>query len=467
MTPLLIGLVVAGCGGGQPDAPGTSPTEPPAPATIITTTTATTATTAGAVAEAAAPAVRAILPTPTFTPDAAQEAARAVAASEPATDAAAPAQATAVVSESAAAPPTFVPGQTPVRLETVFEGLDAPTYLTHAGDGTGRIFILEKAGRIRMAAGGQLAAEPFLDITDRVGSSSSEQGLLGLAFAPDYAASGRFYLNYTDRNGNTVIARFRVTDDPNRGDPASEEILLTVPQPAPNHNGGMLAFGPDGYLYVGMGDGGGANDRFGTAQNPAALLGKMLRLDVSTEQGYAIPPDNPWVAADWNGQEMVDEAWSLGLRNPWRFSFDRATQDLWIADVGQNAYEEVNWIPAGTPAGLNFGWPIMEATHCRADGCDPSGLVMPVAEYGREGGHCSITGGYVYRGSAAPALAGAYFYGDYCSGVMWATVPDGAGGWATAQVLESGLSISSFGEDEAGEVYVVDLGGTVARLASE
>jgi glucose/arabinose dehydrogenase len=441
---LSAGLVIAGCGA-QQGKDGAPPTATRAAATPA----ATPGATPGAALEG-----RAILPTPAFTPDAAQEAG---AASAPVTDPVPPTGAGA----------SFVPGQTPVRLETVFEGLAAPLYLTHAGDGSGRIFIVEKAGRILIAEGGQLAAEPFLDITERVGSSSSEQGLLGLAFAPDYAAGGRFYVNYTDRNGNTVIARYRVTDDPDRGDPASEEILLTVAQPAPNHNGGMIAFGPDGYLWVGMGDGGGANDRFGTAQNPAELLGKMLRLDVSTEQGYAIPPDNPWVAADWNGQEMVDEAWSLGMRNPWRFSFDRATQDLWIADVGQNAYEEVNWIAAGTPSGLNFGWPMMESLHCRVGECDTSSLVLPVAEYSHEGGHCSITGGYVYRGSAAPALTGAYFYGDYCSGVMWAAAPDGAGGWTVAQVLESGLNISSFGEDESGEVYVVSLGGTIARLASE
>jgi glucose/arabinose dehydrogenase len=355
-------------------------------------------------------------------------------------------------------------------LQPVVEGLAQPLYATHAGDGSGRIFVVEKAGRIRIVRDGQLVPTPFLDITDRVNSSANEQGLLGLAFAPDYATSGNFFVNYTEASGATVVARFAVRgDSPDVADAASESRVLSFDQPAANHNGGMIAFGPDGNLYIGTGDGGAANDRFGNGQNPATLLGKMLRLDVTSDPTlpYTIPADNPWVAATWQGAAVLDEIWAVGLRNPWRFSFDRATHDLWIADVGQNQFEEVNFTPADTPGGLNYGWPILEASACfQGGGCDPTGLVLPVAEYDHRGGHCSVTGGYVYRGTALPALQGVYFYGDYCSGVIWATWPDGAGGWQTAEVLASGTTLSSFGEDEAGELYATDLNrGLLYRLA--
>jgi len=227
-----------------------------------------------------------------------------------------------------------------VRVEPLIEGLVAPVWLTHAGDGSGRLFILEKAGTIRVVRDGQLVATPFLDIRDRVGSSASEQGLLGLAFAPDYSESGHFFVNYTDKRGDTVVSRFQVSGEPDAADSASEFKVLGIDQPAANHNGGGLLFGPDGHLWIGTGDGGAANDRFGNGQNPATLLGKMLRLDVTSDpsQPYLIPADNPWMGADWNGQDVADEVWALGLRNPWRYSFDRATGDLWIADVGQNTY---------------------------------------------------------------------------------------------------------------------------------
>jgi glucose/arabinose dehydrogenase len=353
-----------------------------------------------------------------------------------------------------------------VRLEPVLEDLDGPLFVTHAGDGSGRLFVLEKIGRIRVVQDGQLLETPFLDITGRV-SLASEQGLLGLAFAPDYAQSGEFFINYTDLNGDTVISRWVVSADSNVADAGSERVLLQLDQPAPNHNGGMLAFGPDGYLWIGMGDGGAANDRFGNGQNPETLLGKMLRIDVLSdgEDPYVIPADNPWVTADWNGQDVRDEIWAIGLRNPWRYSFDRQTGDLWIADVGQNLIEEINVVPAGTAGGLNFGWPIMEGKSCfGAETCDQTGLMLPVTDYRHEG-NCSVTGGYVYRGQAHPTWNGVYFYGDYCSGRLWALAPDGSGGWNTVELARNPVTISSFGEDEAGELYLTDLaGGEVYRL---
>ncbi len=348
-----------------------------------------------------------------------------------------------------------------VRVEPLIEGLVAPVWLTHAGDGSGRLFILEKAGTIRVVRDGQLVATPFLDIRDRVGSSASEQGLLGLAFAPDYSESGHFFVNYTDKRGDTVVSRFQVSGEPDAADSASEFKVLGIDQPAANHNGGGLLFGPDGHLWIGTGDGGAANDRFGNGQNPATLLGKMLRLDVTSDpsQPYLIPADNPWMGADWNGQDVADEVWALGLRNPWRYSFDRATGDLWIADVGQNTYEEVHRVAAGSAGGLNFGWPIMEGLHCFAtQNCDQVGLELPVAEYRHGADGCSITGGYVYRGAAFPALTGAYLFSDFCSGKIWGLQQSGDA-WERVELADTNLAVSSFGEDEAGELYVTDLGG--------
>lgn len=357
-----------------------------------------------------------------------------------------------------------------VQVIPVAAGLAQPVFLTHSGDGSGRSFIVEKPGTIRILADGRLRETPFLDIRDRVGARGSEQGLLGLAFPPDFARRGVFFVNYTDRNGDTVVARFSLTADPDRADPASERLVLKIAQPAANHNGGMLAFGPDGRLYIGMGDGGGAGDVYRNGQNPDTLLGKLLRLDVTTDPArpYTIPADNPWVAALWNGQDVRDEVWAVGLRNPWRFSFDRATGDLWIADVGQNVYEEVNRAPAGSAGGLNYGWPIMEGAHCYpgSAACQQAGLTLPVVEYTHGADGCSITGGYVYRGSLSPALAGAYLYSDYCSGKIWGLARDGDT-WRSVELLDTDLNISSFGEDEAGEVYVVDLKGGVYRVATE
>lgn len=331
----------------------------------------------------------------------------------------------------------------------------------HAGDGSGRIFVLEKAGRVTALAADGSNAQTFLDISDRVGSSASEQGLLGLAFAPDFAASGRLFVYYTDRDGDTVIARFSANAERDAADPASEVILLTAAQPAANHNGGMLAFGPDGYLYAGLGDGGAADDRFGNGQNLRTILGTVIRIDVSGD-GALAPADNPFV-----GQEGArPEIWAFGLRNPWRFSFDRLTGDLWIADVGQNQWEEVDMQPADSRGGENYGWSIMEGTHCfQAETCDQGGLTQPVTDYSHELG-CSVTGGYVYRGAAQPSLHGVYFYGDYCSGRIWGLAQLDAQ-WRNAELLSSGLQISSFGETEDGEVLVVDYSGALYRLVDE
>ena len=371
----------------------------------------------------------------------------------------------AQVASAAPAAPMFDPAQTALRLSTVANGLLKPDFLTHAGDGSGRLFVVEQAGRIRIIDGDKVVETPFLDISDRVGSSSNEQGLLGLAFAPDYASSGTFFVNYTNRAGDTVISRFQVTTDAQVADPASETLVLTFQQPAPNHNGGMILFGPDGMLWVGTGDGGASNDRFGNSQNPQTLLGKMLRIDVMSDptQPYTIPADNPWVTAQWNGQTVRGEIWALGLRNPWRYSFDAATNDLWIADVGQNTWEEVNFVAAGSAGGLNFGWPLMEGLHCFQQAeCDATGLLPPVIEYDHSG-NCSITGGHVYRGSI-PALQGVYFYADYCSMRIWAATPAGDGTWRSDLVLQSDAPITSWGADQDGELYIVEANGHISRL---
>jgi glucose/arabinose dehydrogenase len=337
-------------------------------------------------------------------------------------------------------------------------GLVRPAYLTHAGDD--RLFVVEQPGRIRIIKDGQLLDQSFLDITDQVSTNGNERGLLSVAFHPDYKTNGQFFVNYTRRpDGATVIERYTVSsNDPDRADEQSGEVILIIAQPEQNHNGGLIKFGPDGYLYIGMGDGGGAGDRHGTignGQDLSSLLGKMLRIDVTNQDPYAIPPDNPF----------GNEIWSYGWRNPWRFSFDRATGDVYLADVGQNAYEEVHFQPADSAGGENYGWRIMEGTHCfdPGQGCDQSGLVLPVAEYSHAEGGCSITGGYVYRGLDYPVLNGAYFFGDYCSGIIWSLQRDGDQ-WLMTKRLEAGVRISSFGEDANGELYVVDHGGAVYQL---
>jgi glucose/arabinose dehydrogenase len=359
--------------------------------------------------------------------------------------------------------PTFPPD---LSLEPVLSGFDLPVFVTHSGEqpsGTSRLFIVEKEGHIHLVENGTAQPTPFLDITDRVGSQRNEQGLLSVAFPPDFASSGLFYVNYTDKRGDTAVARYRLSaGDLRQADASSEQKVLQIQQPAANHNGGQLQFGPDGYLYIGTGDGGQAGDPWGNAQNPDALLGKMLRIDVAETEGYTIPSNNPLL--DQPGTRP--EIWATGLRNPWRFSFDRATGDLYIADVGQNLYEEVNYQPGARPGGENYGWDVMEASHCfePSSGCDLEGLTLPVAEYEHTQG-CSITGGYVYRGTGYPQMAGVYFFGDFCTGNIWGLRQTSSGGWQMALLLETDLTIASFGEDSAGEMYVVDYNsGTVYRL---
>lgn len=321
-------------------------------------------------------------------------------------------------------------------------------------DGSGRLFVIEKVGRIRILENGQLLETPFLDITDQVGSNGNEQGLLGLAFHPNYQENGRFFVNYTDTRGDTVIARFQVSNDPNIADADSETQLFGYDQPFPNHNGGVMVFGSDGYLYIGSGDGGGGGDPFGNAQNTEAMLGKILRVDVDSAEPVAVPPDNPF----------GNEVWAYGLRNPWRISFDRETGDLYIGDVGQGAWEEIDFLPTGSPGGANFGWDHREGAH-DYEGGGPEGMIDPVAEYGHPEGGCSVTGGYVYRGSM-PEWNGIYLYGDYCTGMIWGLLQmDGA--WQNQLLFDVDVTITSFGQDEAGELYLLSDTGQIFRLVHQ
>ena len=344
------------------------------------------------------------------------------------------------------------------RLERVVGGLEQPVHLT-APPGDPRLFIVEQPGRIRIVQDGTLRPTPFLDITSKVGTGG-ERGLLSVAFHPDYARNGTFFVDYTDRAGDTRVERYRVSADPARADPASASLVLAVAQPYANHNGGLVAFGPDGMLYVGMGDGGAGGDPLEAGQDPNSLLGALLRLDVDAAQPYAIPADNPY--ASGGGRP---EIWAIGLRNPWRFSWDRAEGMLYVADVGQNRLEEVNAVPAGE-AGVNYGWDDMEGTDCfePSTGCATAGRRLPVLVYTHDDG-CSITGGHVYRGSAIPSLRGHYLYADYCEG--WVRSFRLSGGQATdRRTLDFGDvgRITSFGQDAAGETYVLSHGGDVYRI---
>ena len=365
-------------------------------------------------------------------------------------------------------PDPIVPGNPPVpatgaRLQEVASGLAMPVFLTAPVGDENRLFVVEKPGRIRIIKNGALLPTPFLDIASKV-SNGSEQGLLGLAFHPGYSGNGRFVVNYTNTSGDTRVAVYRVSADPDRADAASEEVLLAVDQPFSNHNGGMVVFGPDGKLYIGLGDGGSGGDPQDNGQNRNSLLGKILRLDVSPTGQATVPADNPFVGQ----QGARPEIWSFGLRNPWRFSFDRSTGDLYIADVGQNAREEVNVSSSQQQRGrgVNYGWNIMEGTACfSGSGCNMSGLILPVAEYGHGDG-CSVTGGYVYRGPAATTYSGHYFYGDYCGGWIRSFRFTGSAAaehreWTG---LNTGSQLLSFGEDTRGEVYVLTSAGRVFRI---
>ncbi|MBI5650072.1 MAG: PQQ-dependent sugar dehydrogenase [Chloroflexi bacterium] len=380
-------------------------------------------------------------------------------------------------------------------------GLGQPTTLTHANDNSGRVFVTQRSGAIRIIQGGALLTTPFLDLgatgANRITTTGPEEGLLGLAFAPGYGATNnRFYVFYVNASSNLVIARYTSSANPNIADVNSEQIILTINHPGQvNHNGGQLQFGSDGYLYIGVGDGGGGGDTSNNAQNPAQLLGKLLRLNVefpatsmpsrilarapftgtfeyffpfvalipsppAPPLTYTIPATNPYTQTiGYRG-----EIWSLGLRNPWRFSFDRATNDLYIGDVGQNLWEEIDFQSAGV-GGANYGWRILEATHCfnPASGCvPPANYAAPVAEFSHTLG-CSVTGGYVYRGTIS-AMQGIYFYGDFCSGRIWGL--QNSGGWQTQQLAQPAINISTFGEDQAGNLYVVSYGGTLYQITS-
>ena len=360
------------------------------------------------------------------------------------------------------------PGDTEptLALREIATGLDFPLYLTAAPGDQTRLFVVEKTGKIRVIRNGTLVTQPFLDVSAKV-SNGGEQGLLGLAFHPQYATNGRFVVYYTNTSGDTRVSVFRVSSDPEVADPASEQVILAVSQPFANHNGGMVTFGPDGKLYIGLGDGGSGGDPQGNGQNKNTLLAKILRLDVSGTGQLTVPADNPFA-----GQAGVrPEIWSYGLRNPWRFSFDRSTGDLYIADVGQNAREEID--VSGSAGqfgrGLNFGWNTMEGTACYSPpaGCNRSGLTLPVLDYDHGEG-CSVTGGYVYRGDAIPTLRGTYFYADYCNG--WVRSFRFQGGAVTSQIdwalLRPGGQITSFGEDGKGEIYVMISGGKVFQIVS-
>jgi len=353
------------------------------------------------------------------------------------------------------------PALTPLK---VADGLVTPTMVTSARDGSGRIFVVEEPGRIRILRDGKLLDRPFLDIQNLILRSPNEQGMLSVVFPPDYASKQYFYVDYTAQpNGNVIVARYRTTTDAEFADAASGETILEIPKSSPFHNGGMLAFGPaDGYLYISVGDGEEAGDPLHNAQNPKSLLGKILRID--TESGaipYAIPASNPYTF----NSLLLKEIWSYGLRNPWRFSFDRKTADLWIGDVGQDLYEEVDFQLASSAGNVNYGWNIMEGMHCYNSICRTDGLTYPVYEYDHSS-DCAVQGGYVYRGRRWPALDGWYVFGDFCSGKIRALQMQN--GSAQAQVVaQTEFRITSFGEDEQGEIYVTDgKGGGIYLLAA-
>lgn len=375
-----------------------------------------------------------------------------------------------VAEPPAATEPTVTPlADIEVVLHPVAIGFDQPLYVTGFGASPDSLVVLEKTGKAWLVdEAGQRSEKPFLDLSAQV-STDSEQGLLGIAFPPGASEPAIAWVSYTRADGTSVVSSFAVAGD--AVDPASEQVLLTVAQPYPNHNGGMIAFGPDGMLYVGMGDGGSGGDPQGNAQNPASLLGKLLRIDAmfaasSPGATYGIPAGNPFQGqAGW-----APEIWAYGLRNPWRFSFDRATGDLWIGDVGQNAWEEIDFQPASSAGGENYGWNVLEATHPyppeRPAPSDLGGFTMPVLEYDRETG-TSVTGGYVYRGGTQETLWGTYFYADFSMGRIWGLQRAENGAVETRLLLDNDMLIASFGEDAAGELYVVDYNGGVYRLVAK
>jgi glucose/arabinose dehydrogenase len=364
-----------------------------------------------------------------------------------------------------------------IELEQVVSGLTRPVAVANAGDGSGRLFIVQQSGEIRILSGGSILPTPFLDLSDIV-NCCGERGLLGLAFHPDYATNGFFYVDYIDVDGNTVVARYEVSaKDPNIADPDSAQTVLTQVQPGPEHKAGQLAFGPDGYLYIALGDGGCCFDPQRNGQNLETWLAKLLRVDVNgddfpgdPDRNYAVPPDNPFV----NDPDALDEIWAYGFRNPWRFSFDRTTGDLFIGDVGEAAWEEVSFQQASSNGGENYGWSVLEAAHCFHDeppgNCNNflnGGSTLPILEYSHASG-CAVISGYRYRGQAYPQLEGIYFYSDFCSGIISGAIPKDNGTWVSEELLDTGFSPSAFGQDESGEVYIADYAnpnpGTLYRI---
>jgi len=361
-------------------------------------------------------------------------------------------------------PPTAGPPPTLVLTPDV-SGLTHPVDLQFPSDGSNRMFIVQQPGSIRILANGSLVATPFLDITAKI-SSGGEMGLLGLAFHPQFTQNHLFYVHY-DRTVagqiQSVIAEYHVSaGDVNVADTNSERILLTVDQPFSNHKGGQIVFGPDGFLYIGFGDGGSGGDPMGNGQNLQTMLGKMLRIDVNNQSGgkqYAIPPANPF--AHGGG---LPEIFAYGLRNPWRFSFERGGTRLFVGDVGQDAFEEVDILESGK----NYGWNVMEGLHCYnpSTACNMTGLTMPILEYPHRDGE-AVIGGFIYRGSAIAGLSGAYVFGDYISGTIWKLVESPPGTWTRTTLLSTGRNISSFGQDTSGELYVLDYSGSVLKLAAQ
>lgn len=348
--------------------------------------------------------------------------------------------------------------------QKIVSGLKRPTSIVQPPDGSGRLFVTEQPGTVRVIQDGKLLATPFLNVTSKLTSAGNEQGLLDIAFHPDYAKNGTFFITYTRTDGQPTLARYQVSSsDPNIADPSSAKVLISIPHPFPNHNGSQITFGPDGYLYYGMGDGGSGGDPFNNGQNKQALLGSMMRLDVNQGNSYGIPADNPFV----NDKSARPELWAKGLRNPWRFSFDMKTHELYIADVGQNQYEEIDVQPADSKGGENYGWSVYEANHDFKGGGDKSKFVFPVTEYDHSEGRCSVTGGYVYRGKALPKLDGVYLYADYCSGTIWTLQKDSSDQWNSQAFMATSYNITSFGQDTDGEIYLADQkSGTIFKLVA-
>ncbi|MCO5192515.1 MAG: PQQ-dependent sugar dehydrogenase [Anaerolineae bacterium] len=342
---------------------------------------------------------------------------------------------------------------TAIALEPIATGLKRPVAAAHVGGD--RFFVAEKDGLVRIVAAGAVLPDPLLDLRDRIATDGSERGLLGLAVHPDFASNGRFYVVYTNLDGDTEIVRFAVSaENPDYADPDSAQLILFVEQPFGNHNGGQLLFGPDGYLYIGLGDGGAVGDPFRNAQDPGTLLGAILRLDVDGGEPYTVPPDNPFVAE----RRARGEVWAIGLRNPWSFGFDRVTGDLYIGDVGQEGPEEIN-AQSAEQSGVNYGWPILEGSRCyEAERCRSRGLQPPIFEYPHSDG-CAVVGGRVYRGTQFPALTGNYFFADYCLGRIWTLRTDPVTmKWQRTLVYELTSPLSNFVESADGELFVLDYG---------